>query len=67
MKVKNMKMNRRDNFEIESELPDDSVVDTMVAEWDLTKCVICGRRISMLDARMTKDGQHFVCKEHKWF
>lgn len=42
-------------------------VQKMLEEWDIVKCKYCGKKISMLDARVIKleDGTEvFVCKSH---
>ena len=42
----------------------DASVAKMVREWDVVKCRICGKKISMLTAKSVNEGQYFVCKEH---
>lgn len=42
----------------------DASVQKMIEEWDIVVCHICKKKISMLDAKMTHDGKHFVCKNH---
>ena len=42
----------------------DASVQRMLKTWDVVRCWYCGKKISMLNAKITKDGQHFICKEH---
>lgn len=41
----------------------DESVQRMVKNWDKVRCHYCGKRISMLNAKLIK-GNFFVCKEH---
>lgn len=45
----------------------DEKVEKMIKTWDIVRCKICGKKISMLTAKIkrTADGyEYFVCKEH---
>ena len=42
---------------------EDKKVQKMIKNWDVVHCHICGNKISMTaDAKMTPDGQYFICK-----
>ena len=41
----------------------DEVVDKMIETWDEVRCSICGRKVSMLKARMV-DNRYWICQEH---
>jgi hypothetical protein len=32
--------------------------------WDIVECAYCKKKISMFKARLIKNGEYFVCKEH---
>lgn len=40
----------------------DAQVKRMIDTWDIVKCKICKKKISMLDARIVNGGEYFVCK-----
>ena len=43
-------------------------VDKMLKEWDMIRCKICGKKITMLEAEIirTEEGyEYFVCPEHR--
>lgn len=45
----------------------DEEVQKMLDEWDLVKCPLCHKKISMLNAKLVtlSDGREaFVCKKH---
>ena len=42
----------------------DKNVERMLKTWDIVKCKLCGKKISMLNAKQTKDGSGFICKGH---
>ncbi len=44
--------------------PTDEEVNEMIKTWDLVKCQVCGKKISMLNAKMISEDGKFVCKEH---
>ena len=45
-----------------SKKEEDKKVQKMIEEWDMVNCRICGRSISMLKAKMSLDGNGFVCE-----
>lgn len=51
-------MNTKTHNKIENE----KVVKNMIDTWDIVKCRICGKDISMLTSKT--DGKYFVCKGH---
>lgn len=42
----------------------DKQVEKMLKFWDIVRCKVCGKRISMLTAKPTRDGSGFMCKGH---
>lgn len=48
----------------EKKLNPDEVVQKMVEEWDIVRCKVCGKKVSMLEANLEKGGQFFICKIH---
>lgn len=45
----------------------DEEVDKMVKEWDIVKCALCHKKISMLKAKLILipgKGEVFVCRNH---
>ena len=45
----------------------DEEVDKMVKEWDIVKCALCHKKISMLKAKLILipgKGEIFICKSH---
>lgn len=45
----------------------DESVQKMIETWDVVRCRQCNKRISMLNAKLVKQGtrEFFVCKEHR--
>ena len=41
----------------------DREVAKMLETWDIVRCAYCGKKISMLNAKIIKNGQNFICKE----
>jgi len=41
----------------------DIIVENMIKNWDITKCGLCGKTISMLNSTISRDKSHFVCKQ----
>jgi hypothetical protein len=42
----------------------DEAVEEMLQTWDIVRCRICGRKISMLNAKSINSGEYFICREH---
>ena len=42
----------------------DKEVARMLKFWDVVRCKVCGKKISMLTAKPTRDGSGFMCKGH---
>ncbi|HOM77794.1 MAG TPA: hypothetical protein PLT50_01150 [bacterium] len=45
----------------------DQEVDRMLEEWDIVKCALCHKKISMLKAKLILipgKGEVFVCRNH---
>jgi len=40
----------------------DREVEKMVEEWDMVRCEICGKKISMLNSKILKNGEGFICE-----
>jgi hypothetical protein len=38
-------------------------IDKMLEEWDLVRCYYCGKKISILNAKLISEDEHFVCKQ----
>jgi len=50
-----------------SHLEKDEDVDEMLRTWDIVKCGYCGKKISMLKAKIVKNYEGyemFVCRNH---
>jgi len=43
----------------------DKQVEKMVENWDIVRCKICRKKISMLTAMSINDGEYFICQAHK--
>lgn len=43
-------------------LPTNEQTEKMVKDWDLVKCKACGKKVSMLDAKLIAE-KYFVCKK----
>jgi hypothetical protein len=41
----------------------DKQIEKMLKTWDIVKCNVCGKKISMLNAKLVNDGKYFICKE----
>jgi len=57
-----------DDFYFEEDPYTDEEVDEMLRSWDKIRCAICGKEISMLDARIIRNQygyESFVCRNHK--
>jgi hypothetical protein len=52
------KEDKKERFETDKD------VEKMLKTWDMVKCKVCGKNISMLTAKQTKDGSGFMCKGH---
>lgn len=42
---------------------EDEEVQKMLEEWDIVRCRICQKKISMLNSRQLRDGSGYICKE----
>jgi len=40
----------------------DKQVEKMIKEWDLVKCLVCGREISMLTSLRLDNERGYICK-----
>lgn len=49
-----------------SEEERDAEVKKMLEDWDIVKCKFCGKKISMLNAKLIhgEETEYFVCKTH---
>ena len=59
-----MKQNKKTNTNNTNLSPDEQV-QKMLETWDIVKCQICGKEISMLDSIPLKGEEGFICKKHK--
>lgn len=44
---------------------EDEKVAKMIEKWDIVRCRICGKEISMLDGRLVKNGSYYICRNHQ--
>ena len=43
----------------------DEQVEKMVKDWDIVRCKICRRKISLLNAISVNGGEYFICESCK--
>jgi hypothetical protein len=55
-------MEKQNHMENEIKTVTDEEVERMVETWDIVKCKVCRREVSMLDAESVNDGEYFICK-----
>ena len=52
-----------ENFPYKNKRETEKEVKIMLDNWDKVKCGICKKKISMLEARLSKDGSRFICRK----
>ena len=40
----------------------DKIVEKIIEEWDIVKCLICGEKISMLTSTKIRGDRGYICK-----
>ena len=64
MKNKMESTKQKHIYQAEFSREKDNEVNKMIESWDMVTCRYCLKKLSMLEAKMTPDGQYFICKEH---